>query len=100
MESLEDNEYIAIQYPISVTNSNNQTIVISNNDQFEDVIEDAIDDCDDDSQSPGGNGNLSAILTDGILRLIFMMIQIKLNVCWIYIYLQYNEDLSNVNGNF
>lgn len=66
LESLEDNEYIAIQYPISVTNSNNQTIVISNNDQFEDVIEDAIDDCDDDSQSPGGNGNLSAILTDGI----------------------------------
>ena len=40
--------------------------MISNNDQFEDVIEDAIDDCDDDSQSPGGNGNLSAILTDGI----------------------------------
>ena len=26
----------------------------------------SIDDCDDDSQSPGGNGNLSAILTDGI----------------------------------
>ena len=65
LESLEDNEYIAIQYPISVTDSNNQTIVISNNDQFEDVIEDAIDDCDDDSQSSGGNGNLSAILSDG-----------------------------------
>lgn len=65
LESLEDNEYIAIQYPISVTDSNNQTIVISNNDQFEDVIEDAIDDCDEDSQSSGGNGNLSAILSDG-----------------------------------
>ena len=65
LESLEDNEYIAIQYPISVTDSNNQTIVIYNNDQFEDVIEDAIDDCDDDSQSSGGNGNLSAILSDG-----------------------------------
>ncbi|MCL9769810.1 hypothetical protein NAT47_05215 [Flavobacterium sp. HXWNR69] len=65
LESLEDNEYIAIQYPISVTNSNNQTIVISNNDQFEDVIEDAIDDCDDDSPSSGSNGNLAAILSSG-----------------------------------
>lgn len=64
LEDLEDNEFIAIQYPISLTDSNNQTIVISNNNQLEEAIEDAIDDCDD-SPSGGGNANLSPILTSG-----------------------------------
>lgn len=64
LENLEDNEYVAIQYPISLVNSNGQTITITNNNQLEDVIEDSIDDCDD-SPSGGGNANLSAILSSG-----------------------------------
>ena len=64
LENLEDNEYVAIQYPISLIDSNGGTITITNNNQLEDVIEDSIDDCDD-SPSGGGNGNLSSILTSG-----------------------------------
>lgn len=65
IDNIEDNEYIAIQYPISITNSNNQTIVITNNDQLEDVIEDAIDDCDDDAPSGGVDGTIADLLASG-----------------------------------
>lgn len=66
LENLEDNIYIAIQYPISIVNSNGQTVVITNNDQLEDVIEDSIDDCDDNpSGGGGGSSDLTAILTSG-----------------------------------
>lgn len=49
LENLEDNEYVAINYPISMINSNGETVIINNNNQLEDFIEDSIDDCDDDS---------------------------------------------------
>lgn len=66
LENLEDNEYVAIQYPISLVNSNGQTITITNNSQLEDVIEDSIDDCDDSPSGGGGSGsNLSTIIVDG-----------------------------------
>ena len=66
LENLEDNIYIAIQYPISIVNSNGQTVVITNNDQLEDVIEDSIDDCDDNPSGGGGSSSdLSSILTSG-----------------------------------
>jgi hypothetical protein len=64
LENLEDNEYIAIQYPISLIDSNGDNITITNNDQLEDVIEDSIDDCDD-SPSGGGSSALSSIIVDG-----------------------------------
>lgn len=64
LENLEDNEYIAIQYPISLIDSNGNSITVTNNNQLEDVIEDSIDDCDD-SPSGGGSTALSTILTDG-----------------------------------
>lgn len=66
LENLEDNEYVAIQYPISIVNSNGQAITITNNNQLEDIIEDSIDDCDDSSSGGGGSGsNLSTIIVDG-----------------------------------
>lgn len=66
LENLEDNEYVAIQYPISLVNSNGQTITITNNNQLEDVIEDSIDDCDDSPSGGGGSSsNLSTIIVDG-----------------------------------
>lgn len=64
LENLEDNEYVAIQYPISLVDSNGATITITNNDQLEDIIEDSIDDCDD-SPSGGGSSTLSSIIVDG-----------------------------------
>lgn len=65
LENLEDNEYIAIQYPISLTNANGQNVAITNNDQLEDVIEDSIDDCDDSPSGGGGSTTLSTIIADG-----------------------------------
>lgn len=64
LENLEDNEYIAIQYPISLIDSNGVNVTITSNDQLEDVIEDSIDDCDD-SPSGGGSSALSSIIVDG-----------------------------------
>jgi hypothetical protein len=65
LENLDDNEYVAINYPISLVNSNGNIVVITSNNQFEDVIEEAIDDCDDDS-SGGGSGGGSIAFTDVI----------------------------------
>lgn len=44
-DDLEDNEFIAISYPITITNSNGQNIIITSNSQFEDVIKSAVDTC-------------------------------------------------------
>ena len=49
LENLEDNEYVAINYPISMMDSNGVMVSITNNSQLEDFIENSIDDCDDDS---------------------------------------------------
>ena len=64
LENLEDNEYVAIQYPISLIDSNGVNVTITSNDQLEDVIEDSIDDCDD-SPSGGGSSTLSSIIVEG-----------------------------------
>ena len=64
LENLEDNEYVAIQYPISLIDSNGVNVTITSNDQLEDVIEDSIDDCDD-SPSGGGSSALSSIIVEG-----------------------------------
>ncbi len=65
LQNIDNNEYLAIQYPISIVNSNNQTIVINNNDQLEDAIEDAIDDCGINSGG-SGSADFTTILTNGI----------------------------------
>lgn len=44
-ENLEDNEFIAISYPITIVNSNGQNVVIASNNQFEDIIKNAVDTC-------------------------------------------------------
>lgn len=64
LENLEDNEYVAIQYPISLIDSNGVNVTITSNDQLEDVIEDSIDDCDD-SPSGGGSSTLNSIIVEG-----------------------------------
>lgn len=64
-----------INYPISVTNSNGQSIVINDNAQLQDFIENSIDDCDDNSSGGGsGSGNnptFTSVLTTGNWRITY-----------------------------
>lgn len=62
LNNLGNNVFIAINYPISVVNSNGQTVVITSNNQLENFIEDSIGVC---NNSPGNIDDLSTILTSG-----------------------------------
>ena len=42
---LEDNEFIAFAYPLTITNSVGQIVTINDNKQLEDIIKDALDNC-------------------------------------------------------
>ena len=64
IENLDDNEFIAINYPISIVDSNGNNIVITSNSQLEDIIEESIDDCDDNSGG-GGSADFSDVITNG-----------------------------------
>lgn len=64
IENLDDNEFIAINYPISIVDSNGNNVVINSNNQLEDIIEESIDDCDDNSGG-GGNATFSNVITNG-----------------------------------
>lgn len=50
-ENLEDNKYLAISYPVTITNSNGQNSSITSNSQFEDYIKNVIDTCPENSTS-------------------------------------------------
>lgn len=65
LENLEDNEYAAIQYPISLINVNGQNITVTNNEDLEEMIEDSIDDCDDSSSGSGNSTTLDSVLING-----------------------------------
>ncbi|WNM18962.1 hypothetical protein [Flavobacterium capsici] len=56
---------LAVVFPISVTNSNGQNVVINNNSELENFIEDSISDCDDDSNGGSNNTTLTEIFTSG-----------------------------------
>lgn len=62
LNNLGNNVFIAVNYPISVVNSNGQTVVITSNNQLENFIEDSIGVC---NNSPGNIDDLSTILTSG-----------------------------------
>jgi peroxiredoxin len=64
LDNLEDNVFVAIVYPISVTNSNGQNVLIASNSELENFIESSIDDCDDDIGG-GNQPELTAVLTSG-----------------------------------
>lgn len=51
-ENLEENKFIAINYPITITNSNGQNIIITTNSQLEDVIKSAVDTCPENTITP------------------------------------------------
>jgi hypothetical protein len=48
LENLDDEDYVSINYPISVTNANGQQVVINNDSELENAIETAESSCDDD----------------------------------------------------
>ena len=50
-DNLEDNEFIAISYPITITNLNGQNIIVTSNSQFEDIIKSAVDTCPENTNS-------------------------------------------------
>jgi hypothetical protein len=52
LERLEDNIFISISYPITIINSNGQTITVTTNSQFEDVIKSAVDTCPENAIVP------------------------------------------------
>lgn len=62
LDLLEDNEYLAIQYPISCINSNGSSVVITSNVELENFIDDAIDDCNSNSTTPI---DLPSVIIDG-----------------------------------
>jgi hypothetical protein len=53
LKELESNQYMTISYPISVVNSEDETVIIKSNYQLENFIEDSLDDCNDND--PVGN---------------------------------------------
>lgn len=65
LNNLNDNTFVAINYPISAVNSNGSTVILNSNNELENFIEEAIDDCDDDNSGSSGNTELSTILTSG-----------------------------------
>lgn len=50
-DNLEDNQFVAINYPINITNSNGVTSTITSNNQFEDSIKATIDTCTENASS-------------------------------------------------
>lgn len=73
LDNLESDDLIAIKYPISVVDSNSQTVIINNNSQLENFIEDSIDDCNDNSGSGGGSSDptFTSILTSGTWQITY-----------------------------
>lgn len=63
--NLTSNTFLSISYPISLTDVNNQNIIINSNSQLENFIEDSIDDCNDNSSSGTNNLNFIETLTSG-----------------------------------
>jgi hypothetical protein len=70
LAGLNASQVFAINYPISVTASNGQTIVINSNSQLLDFIEEAIDDCDDNG-NPVNSSELSSLLTSGTWKITY-----------------------------
>jgi hypothetical protein len=81
IENLEDNKYIAVNYPISIINSNGQNTTITTNNQLEDFIKSALDICPD---------NVNTALD---------IIQTLTNNTWKISYYYYSTDkTSNYSG--
>ncbi|WP_130736874.1 hypothetical protein [Flavobacterium sp. J27] len=66
LDDIDETIYIAINYPISVVNSNSQTVIIHSNAQLENALEEAIEECNATS-----NITLASVITDGTWRVSY-----------------------------
>lgn len=79
--NLSSDKFIAISYPITITDSHGQNVVILNNNQLEDLIKNAVDTCSDNLIKP------------------FDFVQIITNNSWkISYYFKDNNRTSNYDG--
>jgi hypothetical protein len=51
IDNLQDNQFIAVGYPITVTSSNGYPITVTNNSQLEDLIKEALDNCSENTNT-------------------------------------------------
>ena len=51
VNNLEDNQFIAIVYPITITSSNGNQVIITDNSQFENRIKEALDNCSENTNT-------------------------------------------------
>ena len=66
LANLNSATYVALSYPISVVNSDWQTVVMNSNTELMAFLEDSIDDCDDNSGGGGSGGtSLETVITSG-----------------------------------
>ena len=63
MATLSNGIIVAIVYPISVSNSNGQNVIINSNTEFESFIDNSIGDCENSGSGP--NPTFTSILTSG-----------------------------------
>lgn len=68
VNNLEDNQFIAVGYPITVTNSNGNQITVTNNSQLEDLIKDALDNC---SENTNTSLDFVQVLTGGAWKISY-----------------------------
>lgn len=71
LTNLGNGTYVAINYPISATDSNGQSVVLNSNTELMNFIEDSIDDCDEDSGSGNGEVSLSGLLVIGTWKVSY-----------------------------
>lgn len=69
-ESLEDNELISFEFPLTLVLIDGTAVTVNNNSELEDLIEDASDDCDEDDDNDYSDDDIDdteliAILLEG-----------------------------------
>lgn len=69
IDNLSSSVIAAIVYPISVTDSNGNNVVVNSNSQLETLIDDSIDDCN--SGSGGPNLVFSSVVSSGTWRITY-----------------------------
>ncbi len=71
IKNLSNTTVAAINYPISIVNSNGNTIIINSNIELETAIKSSEKDCDDDNIGSNGNPTFTSILSSGTWRITY-----------------------------
>lgn len=73
ISNLTSNQLVAFQFPVSIIDSNGQTVALTSNQQMLEFIDDSIDDCNASSSGGSGGGSIdfSTVLTSGSWRITY-----------------------------